>query len=424
MVIEKIGADGDGLATLGDGGQGYFPFTLPGEQIQTTALLRRGQGWTGSADIVSASPERQLAPCPHFGACGGCTLQHWQDAPYAAWKSAQLQAALARAGFPDVRLAPLARTPPHDRRRIDLALRREGKAVAVGLHRHRGADVVDIRTCLVVEPRLVAMIDALRQVLPAISGLQRTGSALANVLDSGIDLLLRTDALLSAADRSSLSQLAQQIGACRIAWARGDGLPETASQLAPAVTDLAGATVSPPPGAFLQASRMGETAITGAVLAGLPDPLAARAQIVEMYAGCGTLTFALAGRARVIAYEGNAGAHAALRSAIAGRRVDAIQRDLARQPLTVKELGSAAAIVLDPPFAGAAAQMPAIAASGVGRVIYVSCNPAALARDARTLRDAGYAIHAATPVDQFLWSSAVESVCVFERARVKRRAVP
>ena len=84
-----------------------------------------------------------------------------------------------------------------------------------------------------VEPSLVTLIEALRQVLPAISGLQRTGSALANVLDSGIDLLLRTDAVLSAADRSTLTKLAQQIGACRVAWARGDGQPETASQLAP-----------------------------------------------------------------------------------------------------------------------------------------------------------------------------------------------
>jgi 23S rRNA (uracil1939-C5)-methyltransferase len=420
LVVEAIGADGDGLATLGDGAQGYFPFTLPGERIQTNSLVKRGQGWTGNADIIAASPDRQPAPCPHFGACGGCTLQHWQDAPYAAWKSAQLQAALARAGFPDVTLAPLARTPPHDRRRIDLALRREGKGVAVGLHRHRGTDIIDLTTCLVIEPRLVAMIGALRAVMPAISGLQRTGSALANVLDSGIDLLLRTDALLSAADRSTLTHLAQHIGACRIAWARGDGPPETACQLAPAVTDLAGASVSPPPGAFLQASRMGEAAITASVLAGLPEPLPARAQVVELYAGCGTLTFALAQRARVMAYEGHAGAHAALRSAIAGRRVDAIQRDLARQPLTAKELGSAAAIVLDPPFAGAAAQMPAIAASGAGRVIYVSCNPAALARDARVLRAAGYTLHSATPVDQFLWSAAVESVCVFHRARVKR----
>ncbi len=104
--------------------------------------------------------------------------------------------------------------------------------------------------------------------------------------------------------------------------------------------------------------------------------------------------------------------------------MEAVQRDLVRQPLTAKELAGAAAIVLDPPYAGAAAQMPAIAASVRGRVIYVSCNPAALARDARVLRDAGYALSSATPVDQFLWAAAVESVCVFERARVRRPSVP
>ena len=150
-------------------------------------------------------------------------------------------------------------------------------------------------------------------------------------------------------------------------------------------------------------------------------PLTSRALVIELFAGCGTLTFGLAEQARVSAYEGNAAAHAALRSAIAGRRVKAILRDLARQPLQVKELAGAAAIVLDPPFTGAAAQMPAIAASGVPRVIYVSCNPAALARDARMLRDAGYTAGAIAPVDQFLWSAAVESVCVFVRPRVRRR---
>ena len=264
------------------------------------------------------------------------------------------------------------------------------------------------------------MIDALRAVLPKIAGLRRTGSAVANVLDSGIDLLLRTDAPLSAADRTALAVLARQIGACRIAWALNDGPPETACQIAGATTDLGGASVSPPPGAFLQASRTAASTIAAAAVAGLPAPRSTREHVIELFAGCGTLTFTLANHRRVVAYEGLAAAHAALRSASAGRRVDAILRDLARQPLTAKELGGAAAIVLDPPFAGAAAQMPAIAASGVGRIVYVSCNPAALARDARVLRES-YTLVAATPIDQFLWSAAVESVCVLERRRTGRQ---
>jgi len=89
------------------------------------------------------------------------------------------------------------------------------------------------------------------------------------------------------------------------------------------------------------------------------------------------------------------------------------QRDLARQPLQAKELRGFAAVVLDPPFAGAAAQVAQIAVARVPTVIYVSCNPATLSRDARSLRQAGYRVIAATPIDQFLWSTRLESVVAF-----------
>ena len=328
-------------------------------------------------------------------------------------------AALARAGFPDVAMQPLARTPPGDRRRVDLALSRTATGVLVGLHRHRAAGIVDLQTCLVLHPSLVTLIGALRRLLPRIAGLRRAGSAVANLADAGIDLLLRIDAPLSAGDRTLLAEWAPAAGVCRVSWALGDGPPEPACQLLPATLALAGASVALPPGAFLQASRAGQAAIVDAVLAGLPA-IPARGRIVELFAGCGTLTFVLAERARVVAYEGEAAAHAALRRAASGRRVEAVLRDLARQPLQAKELAGAGALVLDPPYAGAAAQMPGIAASGVGRVIYVSCNPGALARDARALHAAGYRALSATPIDQFLWSAAVESVTVFDRRPGRR----
>ena len=398
----------------------YLPYTLPGEHVRTGPLTRRGEGWTGSAEILTSSPERVAPPCPHFGDCGGCTLQHWQDAPYAAWKTAQVQAALTRAGFTDVPVTPLARTPCNDRRRVDLGLSRTGNAVLVGLHRHRAADIVDLQTCLVLEPRLVVLIGGLRGVLPRIAALRRTGSAVANLVESGIDLLLRTDAVLTAADRSVLSGWAPQAGVCRVSWALRDGPPEPACQLQPAAGTFAGTRVNVPPGAFLQASRTGQAVITQAVLAGLPA-ISSRGRIVELYAGCGTLTFPLAQRGRVVAYEGDPAAHAALRQAASGQRVEAVLRDLARQPLQAKEIAGAEAVVLDPPFAGAAGQMAAVAASGVARVIYVSCNPAALARDARALHGAGYRAASATPVDQFLWSASVESIILFDRRPVRHR---
>ena len=416
-----MGADGDGVAALPGGAPLYLSDTLPGELVQPDALTRRGEGFAATAAVLEPSPERAQPPCPHFGTCGGCTLQHWHDAPYAAWKSAQVADALRRAGVADPPLRPLACTPPAARRRMDLAIRRDGGAVRIGLHRRRSRDIFDMHACPILHPRLFALVQALRPALAGLEALRREGSAVVNLLHAGPDLLLRTDGILTAADRSRLAGLAEAQGLPRISWARGDDAPEPACHLRPATTRFGTVETTPPPGAFLQASAEGEAAITAAVLAGLPERWPAKARIVELFAGVGTLTHALSGRARVQAFEGDGPALAALRR-VGNPRVTVTARDLARQPLLVTELKGAAAVVLDPPYAGAAPQMPALAASGVPAVVYVSCNPAALARDARVLVQAGYEAVDATPIDQFLWSAQVESVVAFRRRAKGRRA--
>lgn len=417
-----MGADGDGVAALPDGTALFLPDTLPGELVQPGALTRRGEGWTAEAVVQEPSVDRIAPPCPHFGPCGGCTLQHWRDDAYAGWKMAQLADALRRMGAPEPS-PPLARTPPAARRRMDLAIRREGPAIRIGLHRRRSREIVDMQACPVLHPTLFALVQALRPVLLRLAGLRREGSAVVNLLDSGPDLLLRTDAPLTAPDRVLLTALAHAHGLPRISWeagaARGGtGLTEPACTLRPATTAFSGVTTPIPPGAFLQASREGEAAIVAAVLAALPEGLAAKARIVELFAGTGSITHALATRGRVQAYEGDAAAYEALRRA-ANPRVVATRRDLARQPLQAAELKGAGAIVLDPPHGGALAQMPALAASGVP-IIYVSCNPAALARDGRMLLQAGYEVASAAAIDQFLWSARVESVVAFRPPAPRR----
>jgi 23S rRNA (uracil1939-C5)-methyltransferase len=418
--IERIGAEGDGIAHLRDGTSLYLPGVLPGETVRAQPVARRRDAWAGEVlAILAPSSERIAPPCPHFGICGGCALQHWRGGAYAAWKSGLLESALRRAGYAPSP-APLSGTPPGGRRRMDLAARRRGGSIVLGLHRRRAPDVVDLEQCPVLHPALGRLLAPLRALLARLAALERTASVIANLLDSGPDLLLRTDGILTATDRARLAAFATAHALPRVAWAQGDGAPETACQLRPAVTHLSGVAVAPPPGAFLQASREGEAAIVAAVLAGLPEPLPRGARVAELYAGCGTLTFALAARVRVAAFEGDAAAAASLagaanRAGLAGR-IEVQRRDLARQPLRAAELTGFAAVVLDPPQAGAAPAMPEIAASGVARVIYASCNPATLGRDAAVLRGAGYALRSAAPVDQFLWSARLESVVVFGRA--------
>jgi 23S rRNA (uracil1939-C5)-methyltransferase len=268
----------------------------------------------------------------------------------------------------------------------------------------------------VLHPALGCLLDPLRALLRTLDAMRAQCDVIANMYESGADLLLRLDAAPNALDRTKLAAFAQRNGIARIACAIGPGTPEVAALLRTPKIRFANVEVAPPPGAFLQASAEGEAAIVAAVLAGLPRRLRPRARIIELFAGTGTLTFPLAAHARVLAYEGHADSAAALRRAAGGTRAEATHRDLVRQPLQPAEFAGAAAIVLDPPFAGATAQMSPLAAGNVAAVIYVSCNPAALARDGATLRHAGYCLVSATPIDQFLWSAQVEAVCAFHKS--------
>ncbi|HEY5300751.1 MAG TPA: class I SAM-dependent RNA methyltransferase [Acetobacteraceae bacterium] len=418
LRVARLGADGDGIGELADGTTAYVAGALPGELVSVRLEGKRGDGRAASLQSVTEpSAGRVTPPCRHFGVCGGCVAQHMSDAIYMDWKTARLVTALRRAGFDDVPIAPIIRTPPRVRRRMDLALRRIGSNVAVGLHRTRSTELVDIGSCDVLHPALLALIAPLRAFLASLGGLRREGSAVVNLLDNGPDLLVRTDATPTLADRIGLTAFARAYGLARVSWIGRDGTPEPVCVLRPPVVTLSGVTVTPPPGAFLQASAAGERAIVDAVLAGLPAAMPARARVAELYSGCGTLTFALARVARVRAFEGEPASCAALDAAVRhgglAARIETQRRDLARQPLRTSELAGLAALVLDPPHAGAPAQMAAIAAARVPRVVYVSCDPAALGRDARPLATAGYRAVGLTPIDQFLWSARVESVTVF-----------
>lgn len=418
MLIERLGSDGDGVGELAGGERVYVPGALPGETLRIKPDGKRGEGFSASIEaLLIASPNRVTPVCVHFGTCGGCSIQHWAYAEYLAWKANLLSSALRRAGFtPDC--APIVQTAPFERRRMDLAIRRDLN-ITLGLHTARTSDVIDLRECHVMHPDLFRLIAPMRVLFRSLAAIKREGSAVVNLLDSGADLLLRTDGVLTTPDRTRLAGFATEHGMPRVMWAQNTGTPELAAGLRPATTNFSGTSVIPPPGGFLQASRAGEAAIIAAVLAGLPLKPTAKSRVAELYAGSGTLTFAIAQRMRVAAYEGDAGASAALKAAAdaSGQtgRVTVERRDLARQPLSGKELSAFAVVVLDPPHGGAATQTEQIAASKVKRVIYVSCNPAALARDAAMLRLAGFKLISAVPVDQFLWSARLESVCVFTR---------
>lgn len=405
--IVRLGAHGDGIAVGADGDL-YVPFALPGETAEVQA--------DGSVSIASmSSSDRAVPSCPHFGVCGGCVAQHMRDELYAHWKEGIVREAFAQRGLADVPITQLVRCAPASRRRAVLtAARRDGR-VQLGYHARRSHDLVAIRACSVLVPAIAGNLDALSRLAAALDVDDARFSVLATA--SGLDVSIATDTKRIAPQATiAIGRIAGEQHFARVTV---NGNPVAART--PPVLDMGGARVVPPPGTFVQAVEGAEAAMRERVLAAIPKAK----RVADLFCGLGAFTYALAQRCRILAADNDRAALAALDHAVRNTQglkpVEVLPRDLFRDPLSPKELEGLDAVVLDPPRAGAQAQAEALARAGVPAVVYVSCNPATLARDARLLIDGGYVLEAVTPIDQFLYSDHVEAVAVFRRPGKQRR---
>ncbi|HMA15452.1 MAG TPA: class I SAM-dependent RNA methyltransferase, partial [Kiloniellaceae bacterium] len=355
-------------------------------------------------------------PCPFFGPCGGCALQHMADDAYAAWKQEQLVVALQRKGLAPEALHPLRRVAPGRRRRITWSARRTARGALIGYYERESHQLADIDTCLLVTPALDRLLAPLRALLERVLAVPEEARLTALESETGIDLLIDSRHALTLDGREALAAFAEANDLARVAWTDGREEPTPLALRRDPILTFGGVPVLPPPGGFVQPTAEGEAILTELVMAAVP---AGAETAADLYAGCGTFTFPLAERLQVYAAEGAEDALAALaaaarRSDRAGR-VQAEPRDLARFPVQADELSGGDVVVFDPPRGGAREQAAEIAASDVPVVIAVSCNPTTFARDARILVDGGYRLTEATPVDQFPWSGHLELVAVFER---------
>jgi 23S rRNA (uracil1939-C5)-methyltransferase len=395
VTIERLGRDGDGLA-----GGLRLPFALPGER------WRLGPG---EPRLLEPSPARVASPCRHFGACGGCTLQHASDAFLAAWKAETIARALLARGL-EAPLRPTLTSPPRSRRRAVLAARRTRKAVTLGFHGRRSEALVDIAECHVLRPEILAAKPALQRL--AALGATRSAELRLTVTlgPAGLDVDAAGGRRLDAELASRLAAAAEAADLARLAW---DGEPVALRR--PPFQAFGPARVVPPPGAFLQATAEGEAAL----LAAVREATTGATRVVDLFAGCGTFALPLAAAAEVRAVEADAAMLAALaagwRQAPGLRRVETEARDLFRRPLVAAELARFEAAVIDPPRAGAEAQTRELARSRLARIAAVSCDPATFARDASLLVEAGFRLDWVHPVDQFRWSGHVELAAQFSR---------
>ncbi|MXO74166.1 class I SAM-dependent RNA methyltransferase [Altererythrobacter aerius] len=390
--IVRVAAKGEGVTESGR----HVAFTAPGDRV-------------GEDGSVKPGPHRAIPPCRHFGRCGGCQLQHLDEAALAAFVQGRVRNAALSQGLEPQVLAPVHLSPPRSRRRATLHASGGKSRAAIGFREAGAHRIVDMAECHILRPELFAIVAPLRAMLAIQTGNWSTDVDLA-LTDQGVDCGIRnfrmegleaTEAAMAFARVQSLARLTVDLGYG----------PETIWEPEPVTVRLGGIPVPFPPGGFLQATADGEQALSQAAREWtMGSPV-----VADLFSGLGTFAFALGGR--VAAFEAARDAHLACRAAAsrANRQVDAFHRDLFRNPLRPDELANFDAVVLDPPRAGARDQVAQIASSAVGRVVYVSCNPASWARDARTLADAGFHLAELRPVGQFRWSTHVELASLFVR---------
>ncbi len=401
-LIERLGHQGDGIAA----GPVFAPMTLPGEQVTGTL---DGQRLT-DIRIETPSDIRVAPPCRHFKACGGCQLQHANDAFVAAWKEDVVRAALAAHGL-ETTFLPIATSPAQARRRATLSARRTKKDAMAGFHGRASDVIVEIPDCQLLHPDLMKSIPVAEAL--ALHTASRKGALDVAVCltRGGLDVHVTGGKALDGPLRVMLAQLAETHDLARLAW---EG--EVIAMRRPPAQRFGVVEVTPPPGAFLQATAEGEAAL----LADVREAMTGAGRIVDLFAGCGTFALPLSETARVHAVEGDSAMTESLdagwRKAAGLKQVSVEARDLYRRPLLPDELARYDGAVIDPPRAGAEAQIGQLVTAGVPRLAYVSCNPVTFARDAAALIAGGYRLDALRVVDQFRWSSHVELVARFTRA--------
>jgi len=412
VKIDHIGAQGDGIVDHPEG-PFYVPYSVPGDDIDISLQGKQGR----ITDIHMPSPDRITPVCSHFGRCGGCALQHVAPEYYTRWKQAQIRIALGHRGFEDVRILAPELSPAASRRRATFSAMGQGNAV-VGFTARASHRIIDLAECPVLAPEITALLAPLRKFLGKQLKKRQKMKIQINLADNGLDIILVSSGAPDLDLRMDIAAFAEAQDIARLCWQDSklkNTLPEILCERRRPYVSFAGRQVFLPPGAFLQATKQGEAALTRY----MKHALAGADKIVDIFAGCGTFTAALIGDHAVHGVDGNPEMMAALKNS--ARQMGKIRalttevRDLFLRPLLPHELKKYDGAVIDPPRAGARDQIAEIIKSSLADLVMMSCNPATFARDARMLVDAGFVMGDILPVDQFLYSPHGELVASFRR---------
>ncbi|WP_018231159.1 23S rRNA (uracil(1939)-C(5))-methyltransferase RlmD [Thioalkalivibrio thiocyanodenitrificans] len=428
VMIESLTHEGRGVARV-SGKTVFVDGALPGERVRARYVAcHRRYDEAAPVEIIEAAPERVEPRCPHFSVCGGCSLQHMgADAQIQAKQRAVLEV-LERVGRvrPERIVAPIRGEPWGYRRKARLSARHVPKkgGVLVGFRERYSHFLADIGGCEVLHPSVGRRIRALRDLITAMAARDRIPQVEVAVDDADrTALVFRHLKPLSDADRERLTAFARDEGVQ--VWLQPKG-PDTVHRLWPAepgplVYAHPDFDVRVPFGPldFIQVNRD----INRAMVARAIDLLETGPgdRVLDLFCGLGNFSLPLARRAgHVTGVEGEAAMVARARENAGLNGIDNVDFHAADLASSMHDSPWAQArydaVLLDPPRAGAAGVLDLPGRVGADRVVYVSCNPATLARDADILVNThGYRLEAAGVMDMFPHTSHVESMALFVR---------
>ena len=437
LRIESLDLEAQGVAHNAEGKVVFVEDALPGEEVQV-AVRRRKHNWEQAAMVAmrSESAQRVVPRCPHFGVCGGCAMQHLHITAQVATKQRALEDALWHLGKvkPERVLRPIEGPAWGYRQRARLSVRYVAKkgTVLVGFHERKSSFVAEIASCAVLPRHVSDMLLPLRALVGAMNGRDRIPQIELAVGDTTTALVLRHLEPLVEDDLVRLRDFAERHA---VEWWLQSKGPETARRLDTAASTLDyalpefGIRMPFRPTDFTQVNRdVNRTLVARAVALLAPEP---GDSVIDWFCGLGNFTLPLATRATsVLGIEGSTplverAREAAVLNGLADKTRFAVRNLFEMPPETLSEIGAADRWLIDPPREGAFAIVKALAdlaesPSGSWRppkrIVYVSCNPATLARDAGLLvHRAGYRCSAAGAVNMFPHTTHVESIAVFDR---------
>lgn len=426
LEIVDLSHDGRGVARH-EGKAVFVDGGLPGERVRAERTRRsRHHDEARTREVLLASPDRVVPRCEHFGTCAGCTLQHLEPGAQIRAKQHHLIENLARIGnvAPETVLPPLQADPWGYRRRGRLSVRyveKKGRTL-VGYRELDGRFVADLRACPVAHPVIGTRIAAFAALIDSLDARRDIPQIEFAVGDETACLVFRTLVELGADDRARLVAFARSEG---IAVLLQPGGADSITPLEPASVELAfslprhGVTLAFEPLDFIQVNAaLNEAMIDRAIELLAPQPTD---RVLDLFSGLGNFTLPLARRvAQVAGVEGEA-------SLVARARANAERNGLTnvefhQANLFEDQKGAPWVrekwdlVLLDPPRAGAEAAVEWLPRRGIRRLVYVSCHPASLARDAGALvHRHGYRLSAAGVMDMFPHTGHVESIALFER---------